>query len=293
MTPLIPALGGAVFVAGIIGLVVGTPQKLPGTPIKHPQGPFTRRIAQMPRRTRIRALVALLVGVVVAVLTGFVLAVIVLPAAAIGLPFLLSPALGGSTPERLQALEEWTRGLSGRLTIGMGLDSALKRSLSTAPEAIRPEVTRLVNRLWSDWTVDRALRVFADEIDDEVGDFIALNLVLAATNSGGAGLADTLDGIAESVAATVRARRQVAADQQKPRTTASVVTIISIAVLAYMFLAGSYIQPYTTALGQVILLVLGSAYVGILLWMRSMSKPPKSMRLMVSSPVAGRGGEAR
>jgi tight adherence protein B len=288
MTPLIPALGGALFVAGIIGLVVGPPPTLPGTPVKHQQGRLGRRIAQMPRRTRIRALIALLVGVAVAVLTGFLLAVVALPAAAVGLPFLLSPARGGSSPERLQALEEWTRGLSGRLTIGMGLDSALKRSLSTTPEAIRPEVTRLVNRLWSDWTVDRALRVFADEIDDEVGDFIALNLVLAATNSGGAGLADTLDGIAESVAATVRARRSIAADQQKPRTTATVVTAISIAVLGYMFLNGSYIQPYTTALGQAILLVLGSAYVAILLWMRSMSKPPQGMRLMVSPEGQGR-----
>lgn len=288
MTPLIPAVGGALFVAGIIGLVVGPHAKLPGTPVKHRQGPLSRRIAQMPRRTRIRALIALLAGVAVAVLTGFVLAVVALPAAVIGLPFLLSPARGGSSPERLQGLEEWTRGLSGRLTIGMGLDSALKRSLSTTPEVIRPEVTRLVNRLWSDWAVDRALRVFADEIDDEVGDFIALNLVLAATNSGGAGLADTLDGIAESVAATVRARRSIAADQQKPRTTATVVTVISIAVLVYMFLNGSYVQPYTTAMGQVILLVLGTAYVAILLWMRSMSKPPKSTRLMIGPEGGGR-----
>jgi len=216
------------------------------------------------------------------VLTGWVIAVIALPAAAIGLPFLLGPATGGSTPERLQALEEWSRGLSGRLTVGMGLDSALKRSLSTAPEEIRPEVTRLVNRLWSGWDTARALRVFADELDDEVGDFIAMNLLLAATNRG-PGLAPALDGIAESVAATVRARRQIAADQQKPRTTASVVTVISIAVLAYMALNGSYIQPYSTPLGQVILMLLGSAYVGTLLWMRSMSKPPRSARIMVAA----------
>lgn len=291
MTPLIPALGGAVFVAGGIGLVVGPPPKLPGTPASSRSAHVPGWITRMPRRTRIRALVALLLGLVIAVLTGFVLAVVALPAAALGLPFLLSPAKGDSSPERLQALEEWSRGLSGRLTIGMGLDSALKRSLSTAPEEIRPEVTRLVNRLWSGWDTDRALRVFADELNDEVGDFIAMNLVLAATNSG-PGLAPTLDGIAESVAATVRARRSVAADQQKPRTTASVVTVISIAVLAYMFLNGSYVQPYTTALGQAILLVLGSAYVGILLWMRSMSKPPKTTRLLVS-PVVGRGGGAR
>lgn len=280
MTPLIPALAGALFVAGLIGLVVGPPPKRPGTPTSHRAGLLGGRLAKMSRKTRMRGLVALVLGLIIAVLTGWVIAVIALPAAVIGLPFLLSPATGSSTPERLQALEEWSRGLSGRLTIGMGLDSALKRSLSTAPEPIRPEVTRLVNRLWSGWDTARALRVFADELDDEIGDFIALNLVLAATNRG-PGLAPALDGIAESVAATVRARRQIAADQQKPRSTASIVTMISIAVLAYMFLNGSYIEPYSTPLGQVILLVLGSAYVAILLWMRSMSKPPKTARLMV------------
>jgi len=285
MTPLIPALAGALFVAGLIGLVVGPPPQRPGTPTSHRRTLLATsllggRLVRVSPKTRRRGLIALILGLIIAVLTGWVIAVIALPAAAIGLPFLLSPATGGPTPERLQALEEWSRGLSGRLTIGTGLDSALKRSLSTAPDAIGPEVTRLVNRLWSGWDTARALRVFADELDDEVGDFIALNLVLAATNRG-PGLAPALDGIAESVAATVRARRQIAADQQKPRTTASIVTIISIAVLTYMALNGSYIRPYSTALGQVILLALLTLYVGILLWMRSMSKPPKTARLMV------------
>ena len=287
MTPLIPAVGGAVFMTGIIGLIAGPPSKQPGTPTRHRAGRLSGRLGRMSRKTRLRALAALAIGLVIAVLTGFLLAVVVLPAAVVGLPILLSPATGGSTPERLQALEEWSRGLSGRLTVGMGLDSALKRSMSTAPEQIRPEVNRLVNRLWSGWDTDRALRVFADELDDEIGDFIAMNLVLAATNRG-PGLAPALDGIAESVAATVRARRQIAADQQKPRTTATVVTAISIAVLGYMFLNGSYIQPYTTALGQVILLVLGAVYVGILVWMRSMSKPPKTARIMVNAAEATR-----
>lgn len=284
MTPLFPALGGAMFVAGIIGLVVGPPRRLPGTPRSRQAGRLTARIATVPHKTRIRLLVALLLGLAIALLTGWIVAIIALPAAVIGLPFLLSAPTGGSTPDRLQALEEWTRGLSGVLTIGMGLDQALMRSLRSAPEAIRPEVARLVQRL-REWPTDRALRAFADELDDEVSDLIAMNLLLAAT-SRGPGLASALDGIAESVGATVRARRQIAADQQKPRTTASVVTLISIAVLGYMALSGSYIQPYSTPLGQAILLVLGSAYVGILLWMRSMSKPPKSARLMVTAPTA-------
>ena len=119
-------------------------------------------------------------------------------------------------------------------------------------------------------------------MDDQVGDFIAGNLILAAS-SRGPGLAPALDGIAESVAAVVRARRQIAADQQKPRTSARVVTLISVAVLFYLWVSGSYIQPYYTPLGQVIGLVLLAAYAGVLVWMRQMSKPPKAPRLLVTA----------
>lgn len=282
MTPLIPAVAGALVVAGIIGLITGPPAPKPaGTPRR--EGVLGGRLSRVSRKARIRGLIGLGVGIVLAIWPGWLFAVVIVPMAAAGLPWLLSPATGGGAgPDRLQALVEWSRGLSGRLTAGQGLDSALKGSLRTAPDGIRPEVTLLVNRLWSGWEIDRALRAFADDIDDEVGDFIVMNLLLAATS--GPGLAAALDGIADSVAATVRARRLVAADQQKPRTTAMVVTVISIVMLGYLFLNGSYIEPYKTVLGSIIFVILAIVYVVILVWMRNMSKPPKTSRLMVSEP---------
>ena len=51
------------------------------------------------------------------------------------------------------------------------------------------------------------------------GDLVAANLILGARRRG-AGLASVLEGLAESVAADVRARRQVEADRAKPRATA-------------------------------------------------------------------------
>ena len=109
-------------------------------------------------------------------------------------------------------MEEWTRSLSGVLTVGVGLEQALIATLRSTPEPIRPEVPRLVARLRARWSTEDALRAFADELDDATGDLVAANLILGARRRG-AGLASVLEGLAESVAADVRARR---ADRGRP-----------------------------------------------------------------------------
>ena len=92
-------------------------------------------------------------------------------------------------------------------------------------------------RLRARWDTETALRAFADELDDATGDLIAANLILGARRRG-AGLASVLEGLAESVAADVRARRQVEADRAKPRATARWVTLISASVLVVLALSG-------------------------------------------------------
>ena len=167
-------------------------------------------------------------------------------------------------------MEEWTRSLSGVLTVGVGLEQALVATLRSTPAVIAPEVTRLVARLRARWATEDALRAFADELDDATGDLVAANLILGARRRG-AGLASVLEGLAESVAADVRARRQVEADRAKPRATARWVTIISVGVLVILAISGTYVEPYQSPLGQIILVALLSAYVATLVWMKRMA----------------------
>ena len=75
------------------------------------------------------------------------------------------------------------------------------------------------------------MRAFADELDDPTGDLVAANLILGARRRG-AGVASVLEALAESVAADVRARREIEADRAKPRSTARWVTIITVGPLA-------------------------------------------------------------
>jgi Flp pilus assembly protein TadB len=172
--------------------------------------------------------------------------------------------------DRLEAMEEWTRSLSGVLTVGVGLEQALVATLRSTPAPISGEVSRLVARLRARWATEDALRAFADELDDATGDLVAANLILGARRRG-AGLASVLEGLAESVAADVRARRQVEADRAKPRATARWVTLISASVLVILAVSGTYVEPYGSPLGQLILVVLLAAYVATLIWMRRMA----------------------
>ena len=75
-----------------------------------------------------------------ALLTGWLVAVLLVPAAVAGLPVLLSAPPAASKIDRLEAMEEWTRSLSGVLTVGIGLEEALVATLRSAPDPIRPEV---------------------------------------------------------------------------------------------------------------------------------------------------------
>lgn len=287
MTPLIPGLGGALVVAGLIGVVLGirpAPER-PAAP-QRSRVPFAGRLAKMSSRTRMLLIGGVAAGLLIALVTGWFVAIALVPAVVVGLPTLLSAPPSASRIDRLEAMEEWTRSLSGVLTVGVGLEQALIATLRSTPAAIRPEVAQLVARLRARWSTEQALRAFADQLDDATGDLIAANLILGARRRG-AGLASVLDSLAESVASDVRARRAIEADRAKPRATARWVTIITVSVLGFLALTGEYIQPYTTPLGQIILVVLLVAYVATLVWMRSMAKGAPLPRFIGSAAKEG------
>lgn len=280
MSPLIAGLAGGLIAVGLLGIVIG----LRPAPVVPRRKPARSRFSITPHN-RMLLLAGIGFGVLGWVVTRWVLALVIAPVAAIGLPILLAAPPAATQINRLEAMEEWTRSLSGVLTVGIGLEQALVATLRSTPAPIRAEVERLVSRLRARWDTESALRAFADELDDATGDLIAANLILAARRRG-AGLASVLDGLAESVAADVRARRQVEADRAKPRSTARWVTLISASVLVVLAFSGSYVEPYSSPIGQLILVVLLSAYVATLIWMRRMATGKPLPRFLDPRPEA-------
>ncbi len=287
LTSLAAAAAAALLASGLLLAIAGLRKVAPRPAAPARTGRAQSRWATVSARTRLLLLGAGLLGALVAVATGWILAILILPLAAVGLPWLLSAPESTTRIDRLQAMEEWTRSLAGILSIGLSLEDALTVTLRSTPAPIHPEVSTLVARLRARWPTDQAIRAFADDLNDSTGDLIAANLALAAQRRG-TGLAQVLTGLAESVAADVRARRAIEADRAKPRATARWITIITVAVLALLALNGGYVAPYKTPLGQVILLALLATYAALLIWLRSMAKGQPLPRFIGQSLVSSR-----
>ncbi len=286
MNALLPAVFGALTVLGIIGAGLALRPYTPAPKAPRVPSPLQRRLTGLSPRSRVALAVSLGVGVLLALLTGWLAAVVILPAAALGLPYLLSAPPAEARIRRVEAMEEWTRSLAGVLGAGVGIEQALTATLRSTPEPIKPEVTALVARLRARWDTEVALRAFADDLDDVTGDLVAANLILAARRRNRS-LASVLQGVAESVAEDVASRRRVEAGRAKPRGSARLVTAFSLVVLLILAFTGDYIAPYRTPVGQIVLVFLLVAYAGGLLWMRKMAEGKPLPRFLGPDARAG------
>lgn len=300
MTPLLAGCSGAAVIGGVLLTILGLAPlqdvARPAVARRRSSGVLAAALGDgLPERVRRRHRVVLgmscVVGVALWMTTGWALAVLLLPLLIVGVPKLLrSPSR--TDIDRATALEQWSRGLSGVLTVGSGIEHAIVASLGSTPEAIVPFVRTLVARLNARWPTEAALRSFADDLDDATGDLVAAALILGSQRRG-PGLAAVLDDLAATVAEEVRIRRGIEADRAKPRTTARWVTILTLGVLAVLALDTDYIAPYKTPLGQLALLTFLALYAGCLLWIRHMTAGTPTPRFLPAFRPGQRNGRRR
>ena len=84
-------------------------------------------------------LISLAVGFVIAALTGWVVAIILTPLLALGLPYLLVLPKARDV-ELLEALDRWVRALAATLATGKSVTDAIRISRRTAPPLIADEI---------------------------------------------------------------------------------------------------------------------------------------------------------
>jgi Flp pilus assembly protein TadB len=140
-------------------------------------------------------------------------------------------------------------------------------------------VSALAGRLAARTPTDVALRQFADDLADPTGDLIVTALLLGASRRG-QGMAAVLENLAVSVADEVRIRRSVEAEQAKVRTAARMITVVTLLMMGGLFAAGTYTRPYASPIGQLVLLVLITAYGATLVWLRRIANGKPTPRLI-------------
>lgn len=221
----------------------------------------------------------LVVGLVVAAATGWVLLAVLAPALGIAVPYLL-----GKPAEReldlLQALDRWVRSLTAILPTGRSISDAIRVSVRQAPELLAEPLSLLVRRIDDRWTLQLALYAMADDLDSPDADAVLAALALAAER-GGTGAQATLAALADAIQDRLRALREVETERAKPRVVVRQVTAITLVVLAgALAFGGTFFEPYRSPVGQLILTVLIGSYLGSLLLLRRMALPRARQRIL-------------
>jgi hypothetical protein len=125
----------------------------------------------------------------------------------------------------------------------------------------------------------QALRRFADDIDDPLGDMVVIALGIAAT-APSQRTPDMLRVLARQLADDVAARRRIETDRAEPRSEARTIVIVQVLFVAAVAAFTSYAKVYGTVTGQLVLAVLVAIVIGALVMLRRLSITPNPARLL-------------
>lgn len=289
MNELVAGVSATFGVAGLLLLVGGLrrterPERVGGA---SSLDRARRSWGRMSRGARLHWAGSFAAGFVVFALTGWVVALVIVPVLALGLPALLGEPVNREV-QLLEALDRWVRNLSGSLPTGKSVPDAIRATVGQAPDVIAREVRLLVARLDDRWVPEAALRAFADDLDNAESDAIVAALVLC-TSRGGVGAAATLHELADSIHDRLRALREIEAERAKPRVVVRQVTAISLLVLGLLMVFNrGYFAPYSGPLGQVLLGCLLTCFVLPLVVLRRMTQPRRRERILRRATSAPR-----
>lgn len=211
-------------------------------------------------------------GMVVLLLTRWpVLAV------AAGILVVVGPALvggGGSERraiERLEGLAAWTESLRDTIAGAVGLEQAIPATAYAAAPSVQGPLSTLADRLRVRTPLPTALQAFADELDDPSADLIVAALMLNSRLRG-PGLRDVLTSLARSARAELEMRRRVAAGRASTRRSVQIVVAITVLfVLGLSIFNRAYVEPYSSSVGQVVLLMILGFFAAGFAWMRRLA----------------------
>jgi len=228
------------------------------------------------RRWALAALVGLLVGLV----TGWPVTALFGVVGVVWLPRLFGRPQGYASAERLEAVATWTEMLRDTIAGAAGLNQALIATAPLAPPALRASLETLATRLEAGIPTGRALRALASEVADPAVDVVVAALVLATEQRAGR-LGELLSALAETTRREVAMRLRVEARRASSFSSMRIVAGFSLAFAGGLVLfARSFLAPYGSALGQLVLLVVGAIF-GLGLWlMARLVRPPAGERFL-------------
>lgn len=191
--------------------------------------------------------------------------------------------------ERIEAVASWTEMLRDTIAAAAGLEQAILASEPVAPTAIREQVAMLAARIRRGERLPAALRTFATEMADPDADLVVSALLLAAVEQA-RDVAQLLGTLADAARQRAGMRMRVAAGRARVRTAARIIIAATMAlVVGLLTWSSEFLQPYGTAIGQTVLLVVGGCF-GLAFWwlcrISIVDRDPRILTNLVGLPTA-------
>lgn len=186
---------------------------------------------------------------------------------------------------KLEALAAWIDSVRDTIATGTALPEALPASLHTAHPLIAPALRDLVARMQVREPVDAALLAFADDLDDTTADEVVAALVLNARTQGRQ-LKAVLGALSTATRRNIQARQRIESDRRGSRRSVQVIVAVTAFVAgALAMLNPTYVAPYRTVLGQLVLFVVVALFAGGLWWIRSIADFEQPRRFLATPAV--------
>jgi hypothetical protein len=211
------------------------------------------RLVQHADRALLRLLLAVAAAVVAIVVSHWpVLAAVAAASGWCAPSALRGRGAHGRELELVEAIASWTEQIRDTLAAANGLEHAIGATASLAPRALAEPVQRLAARVDYEG-LPAALRRFADEVDHQMADFVVVALVIAAEKEA-RDLGALLGYLAESARDEARMRTRVWVGRARSRSAVRIiVAVVAVFVVGLLLLDRSYLRPYDTADGQLVL----------------------------------------
>jgi tight adherence protein B len=242
-----------------------------------------RRGAVTPRTTALVA-AAVVAGLAAYALTEWLAAGLLVAAGTVVAPRLWAGS-GDHQREvaRVEAIAAWAEMLRDTMAGAAALEQAIVATGPLAPAPIAEPVARLAVRLDIE-PLAAALRQLADEVDHPTCDFVVAALVIAAEKEA-RDLGPLLGQLAVCARDEAKMRTRIWIDRAKTRTS---VKVIAGCVLLFagglLLFSRSYLEPYDSAGGQLVLFVIGAVFAVSLVGMDRLARIDLPERFVARRP---------
>ena len=280
----VPAIGMALGL-GVTGLIVALVPSLGLSLTRTPRSAAGGRPTAWSTIDIAVLALAAVVGGACALATGWPVAGPIGALAAYGLPRLLRQTSGAASIAKIEAVATWTEMLRSTLAASAGLSQAIIATAGLSPDPIRPATEQLAAQIRAGVHPREALLQFADEVADPCADRVVCSLLLAFS-SRAQRLGDLLNALADSTREEAALRLRIETSRASVRSGVRTVVVFSVVFAAGLsLLARSYLAPFGSATGQLVLLLVGGLYAGGLTLMVALARPPAAVRLLGTDVV--------